>query len=117
MRRTFRWGAMKPLPSGITARFWIQSSTLLAKLNVVGRAGGRVLRVERLRWLGYWLVADGICWVVLAVTGFLAPRYNDVLFRAFQPAFLAELGIMLWLLIVGAKESALTVRASAGGPE
>jgi hypothetical protein len=69
------------------------------------------------RWLGYWLFADGICWVVLAVTGFLAPRYNDVLFRVFQPAFLAELGIMLWLLIVGAKENALTVHASAGGLE
>jgi hypothetical protein len=41
-------------------------------------------------------------------------HYNDVLFRAFQPAFLAELGIMLWLLVVGAKESALTIRASAG---
>jgi len=33
-----------------------------------------------------------------------APAYNDALFRIFQPAFLAELAAMLWLLIVGARE-------------
>jgi hypothetical protein len=54
---------------------------------------------------------------VFAVTGFLAPVYNDVLFRAFQPAFLAELAIMLWLLIVGAKENALAADAGASLPE
>ena len=58
------------------------------------------------RWLGYWLLLDGVCWVVYAVTGYLAPAYEDFLFRIFQPAFLAELAIMLWLLIVGAKENA-----------
>ena len=65
------------------------------------------------RWLGYWLLLDGICWVVVAVAGFLAPAYNDILFRAFQPAFMAELAILLWLLIVGAKENALTADPSA----
>jgi hypothetical protein len=63
------------------------------------------------------LLLDGLCWVVFAVTGFLAPVYNDVLFRAFQPAFLAELAIMLWLLIVGAKENALGADARAALPE
>jgi hypothetical protein len=53
----------------------------------------------------------------LAVTGFLAPAYNDILFRVFQPAFLAELAIMLWLLIVGAKENALAADAGASLPE
>ncbi len=47
------------------------------------------------------------------MTGFLAPAYHGVLFRAFQPAFLAELAIMLWLLIVGAKENALAADAGA----
>ena len=55
------------------------------------------------RWLGYWLLLDGICWVVTGVCGFLAHDYTDVLFRAFQPAFLAELAALLWLLIRGAK--------------
>jgi hypothetical protein len=56
------------------------------------------------RWLGYWLLLDGIAWVVLGVTWFLAPDHTDVLFRYFQPVFMAELAAMLWLLIVGAKE-------------
>jgi len=61
------------------------------------------------RWLGYWLLLDGICWVVLAATGFLAPTRHDILFRVFQPAFFAELAMVLWLLIVGAKEDAPAV--------
>ena len=59
------------------------------------------------RWLGYWLLLDGVCWVVLAGTDFLAPAYSKMLFRVFQPAFMGELAIMLWLLIVGAKEQRL----------
>jgi len=56
------------------------------------------------RWLGYWLLLDGIAWVVVGVTWFLAPEYTDALFRYFQPVFMAELAAILWLLIVGAKE-------------
>ena len=56
------------------------------------------------RWLGYWLLLDGIAWVVLGMIWFLAPAYTDSLFRYFQPAFFAELAAMLWLLIMGAKE-------------
>jgi len=59
------------------------------------------------RWLGYWLQLDGIAWVVLSVTWFLAPNYTDALFKYFQPVFLAELAAMLWLLIMGAKEQPL----------
>ena len=64
------------------------------------------------RWLGYWLLLDGIAWVVLSVTWFLAPDYTDLLFRYFQPVFMAELAAMLWLLIVGAKEQALVRTAT-----
>ncbi len=53
------------------------------------------------RWLGYWLLLDGIAWVVVSMTWFLAPDYTDALFRYFQPVFLAELAAMLWLLIWG----------------
>jgi hypothetical protein len=59
------------------------------------------------RWLGYWLLLDGLAWVVVAITWFLAPDYSDALFRYFQPVFLAELAAMLWLLMMGAKEPAL----------
>jgi hypothetical protein len=56
------------------------------------------------RWLGYWLLLDGIAWVVVGVTWFLAPDCSGALFRCLQPVFLAELAAMLWLLIIGAKE-------------
>ncbi len=57
------------------------------------------------RWLGYWLLLDGLAWVIVGITWFLAPDYSGVLFRYFQPVFLAELAAMLWLLIMGAKET------------
>jgi len=56
------------------------------------------------RWLGIWLLLDGIAWVVVGVTWFFDPDATDALFRYFQPVFLAELAAMLWLLIVGARE-------------
>jgi hypothetical protein len=56
------------------------------------------------RWLGYWLLLDGVAWVVVGITWFLAPDYSDALFDYFQPVFLAELAAVLWLLIMGAKE-------------
>ena len=64
------------------------------------------------RWLGYWLLLDGIAWVVLSMTWFLAPDHTDALFRYFQPVFMAELAAMLWLLIMGAKEQPLIAPAN-----
>jgi hypothetical protein len=67
--------------------------------------GGLVVRSRFLpRWLGYWLMLDGVAWVVVGLTWFLAPSYSAALFRYFQPVFLAELAAVLWLLIIGAKE-------------
>lgn len=60
------------------------------------------------RWLGYWLLLDGIAWMIVGTTWFFAPDYTDALFRYFQPIFFAEIAAMLWLLVVGAKEQALT---------
>ncbi|HEY0565325.1 MAG TPA: DUF4386 domain-containing protein [Terriglobales bacterium] len=65
------------------------------------------------RWLGYWLIVDGFAWVFTSVIWFLAPQYNDALFVYLQPAFMAELAAMLWLLIVGAKERPLVSAVSA----
>lgn len=55
------------------------------------------------RWLGYWLLLDGVAWVALSVIWFLAPDYQDDLFHYLQPVFLAELAAMLWLLIIGVR--------------
>ena len=75
--------------------------------------GGLVVRSRFLpRWLGYWLLLDGVAWVVVSVTWFLAPGYSDALFRYFQPVFMAEIAVMLWLLIVGAKEQPLAAAAT-----
>jgi hypothetical protein len=63
------------------------------------------------RWLGYWLLIDGLAWVVMSVTWFLAPDHSDTLFRYFQPVFMAELAAMLWLLIMGAKEKPVIATA------
>jgi hypothetical protein len=58
------------------------------------------------RWLGYWLLLDGLAWVFVGITWFFFPDYTDALFRYLQPVFLVELVAMLWLLIMGAKEQA-----------
>jgi hypothetical protein len=65
------------------------------------------------RWLGYWLLLDGVAWLVMSVTWFLGPDHNDALFHYLQPVFMAELAAMLWLLIVGAKEKPLMAAAEA----
>lgn len=59
------------------------------------------------RWLGYWLLLDGVAWIAMGTTWFLAPQHTDALFRYLQPVFMAELAAMLWLLIMGAKERPL----------
>ena len=64
------------------------------------------------RWLGYWLLLDGVAWIVLSATWVLAPSNADALFRYFQPIFIAEFVAMLWLLLMGAKEQPLVAGAS-----
>lgn len=58
------------------------------------------------RFLGVWLVINGIAYVILCLTGELLPRYENVVFRYGQPAFFGELALMLWLLIKGARPPA-----------
>jgi len=55
------------------------------------------------RLLGIWLLLDGFAWMGLSMVALLAPRYNDVAFRAAQPAVFAELAVMLWLITVGVR--------------
>jgi hypothetical protein len=55
------------------------------------------------RFLGVWLVINGIAYVILCLTGELLPRYENVVFMYGQPAFFGELALMLWLLIKGTR--------------
>jgi hypothetical protein len=58
------------------------------------------------RFLGVWLFVTGIFYVVLSFVSIMLPQYKDAVFTspfAF-PAEVGEVAIMLWLLIIGAKE-------------
>ena len=59
------------------------------------------------RFLGVWLVINGFAYVVLSFTGILLPEYQNKVFIYCQPAFFAEIALMLWLVIKGAKPPAL----------
>jgi len=58
------------------------------------------------RFLGVWLVINGIAYVILCLTGELLPQYHNAVFTYGQPAFFGELALMLWLLIKGARPPA-----------
>jgi hypothetical protein len=59
------------------------------------------------RFLGVWLALAGFAWVVLSLTGILAPAYEDKVYTYSQPAIIGEIAFMLWLLVKGAKPPAL----------
>ncbi len=54
------------------------------------------------RFIGVWLIINGVAYVVLSFTGLFFPAYQDKVFTLSQPALFGELAIMLWLVIKGA---------------
>jgi hypothetical protein len=56
------------------------------------------------RFLGVWLVLNCFAYVVQSVTGIMWPQYEDVVANYAFPVMFGELAIMLWLIIMGAKE-------------
>jgi len=63
------------------------------------------------RFLGVWLVINGIAYVIISLTGVLWPQYQGKMFGYSQPALLGEIALMLWLLIKGAKLEASAATA------
>src|SRR5438093_4287061 len=63
------------------------------------------------RFLGIWLIIACLAWLVLSVTALFFPLYYEAAFRFSQPVLFGELATMLWLLIKGAKVTALPVTA------
>jgi hypothetical protein len=59
------------------------------------------------RFVGVWLIINGVALVVLFFTGLLLPQYNDLVFMIAFPAMLGEVVFMLWLLIKGAKPAVM----------
>jgi hypothetical protein len=61
------------------------------------------------RFIGVWLVLACFSYLALSFTGFLAPSYEDSVFKFASIINLGELVFMLWLAIVGAKEPRLAM--------
>src|ERR1051325_9067180 len=62
------------------------------------------------RFIGVWLIVNGIAYLALSAARVLEPPLADKLFLYFQPALLGELVMMLWLLIRGADPVASAAR-------
>jgi Domain of unknown function (DUF4386) len=56
------------------------------------------------RILGVWLMINCFAYLAVSFAGLLFPQYEGMVFNSTFPAMLGELAIMLWLLIMGAKE-------------
>jgi hypothetical protein len=56
------------------------------------------------RILGVWLMLNCFAYLATSVTGILWPRYEQRVSNWVFPVMFGELAIMLWLIIMGAKE-------------
>jgi hypothetical protein len=65
------------------------------------------------RFLGVWLVINGVAYVIMSFTGLLLPQYQGKEFVIFQPALFGELALMLWLVMKGAKPPELATASSS----
>jgi hypothetical protein len=53
------------------------------------------------RFIGVWIGLAGICYVALSLAAFVAPGYEDLIFKLSQPFTLGEMAVMVALLIKG----------------
>jgi hypothetical protein len=59
------------------------------------------------RFLAVWLVINGLAYLAMSFTGLLLPQYADLVYAVGRPARLGEVALILWFLIMGAKERTL----------
>jgi hypothetical protein len=59
------------------------------------------------RFIGVWLLLNGAAYVAVSLTGVFAPAYQGKLFNLLFPVMMAEIALMLWLVVRGAKPPAL----------
>lgn len=67
------------------------------------------------RFLGVWLVINGFAYLALSFTGLLLPQYEDMASKIAFPAQLGEIALVLWLVVLGAKEQDPSLVARAKG--
>jgi len=59
------------------------------------------------RFLGVWLIINGVAYLIESCTGLLLPQYEVQVSNYVFPALFGELAFMLWLIIKGAKPEPL----------
>jgi len=64
------------------------------------------------RFLGVWLIVNGLGYLVNSFTGLLLPHYESAVRNFTFPALTGEVAFVLWLLIRGAKEQTVNAPAS-----
>jgi hypothetical protein len=60
------------------------------------------------RFLGVWIVVNGIAYVAISVTGILFPEQSDLMSKITFPALLGELALMVGLLVRGVRPVSAT---------
>lgn len=64
------------------------------------------------RFLAVWLTINGLAYLATSYAALLLPQYEDAVSKYTFPALLGELALMLWLLILGAKEPKVAAPAT-----
>jgi hypothetical protein len=59
------------------------------------------------RFLGVWLIANGLAYLVNSFTGLMLPQYQRAVGNFTFPILTGEVAFLLWLLVMGAKEGSL----------
>jgi hypothetical protein len=57
------------------------------------------------RFLGVWLILNGFAYLVQNFAGVVLPQYADIVGTITFPFQLGEVATVLWLIVMGAKES------------
>jgi hypothetical protein len=65
------------------------------------------------RFLGVWLMLNGLAYLELSATGLVAPQHYGVLRTWLTPALFGEAALMVWLLILGARAGSHAETVSA----
>jgi Domain of unknown function (DUF4386) len=64
------------------------------------------------RFLGIWLIINGLAYVTISFTGMLWPQHVEMVNKIAFPALFGEAAFPLWLLIMGARVQPLTAPAT-----
>jgi len=55
------------------------------------------------RFIGVWLLINGLAYIIISLTGILLPTYSALAFKIATPALFGEVALALWLVIIGAR--------------